>query len=199
MAVQSTMLALGTSLPSFALPDVSTGRVVRHTDFQECRALLVVFLCAHCPYVVHVRPELVRLASDYAENGVRVVGISSNDVVQYPADAPNQLVAMARADGIKFPLLYDASQSVAKAFTAACTPDFFLFDNAAQLAYRGQLDGSRPSRGEGRPASGALDGSDIRSALDAVLAGWPPNPDQRPSIGCNIKWKPGNEPAYFSL
>ena len=188
------MLALGTLLPDFALPDVSTGRVVKAVDFQECRALLVVFLCVHCPYVVHVRPELVRLANDYTKQRVGFVGISSNDISQYPADAPNHLAAMARADAIKFPLLYDGSQTVAKSFTAACTPDFFLFDSVMRLAYRGQLDSSRPSRAAGRPASGALDGSDLRAALDATLAGWPANPDQRPSIGCNIKWKPGNEP-----
>lgn len=195
MAAQSTMLALGTALPDFALPEVSTGRLIRRVDFLESKALVVVFLCVHCPYVVHICPELGRLVNDYTMKGVRFIGISSNDVVQYPADAPNQLAAMARAEGIKFPLLYDASQAVAKAFTAACTPDFFLFDDVQRLAYRGQLDGSRASRGEGRPASGALDGSDIRAALEAVLAGWPPNPDQRPSIGCNIKWKLGNEPG----
>jgi peroxiredoxin len=193
------MLALGTSLPKFALPEVSTGRLVQTSDFEECRVLVVVFLSAHCPYVVHVRPELVRLAADYAQKGVGFVGITSNDVTQYPEDAPAKIAAMARSEGLKFPILFDQSQSVAKAFTAACTPDFFLFDAAKQLAYRGQLDSSRPSRGAGKPPSGALDGSDLRAALDAVLAGWPASTDQRPSVGCNIKWRRGNEPDYFVL
>lgn len=198
MAVQSTMLALGTPLPEFALPDVATGRVLKTGDFVECRALVVVFLCAHCPYVVHVRTEIVRIAHDYADRGVGFVGICSNDIAQYPEDAPVHLAAMARSAGIKFPLLYDASQAVAKAFTAACTPDFFLFDGAKRLAYRGQLDSSRPARGVGKPGLGAPDGMDLRAALDAVLADWRPNADQRPSVGCNIKWKPGNAPAYFT-
>ena len=198
MAVQSTMLALGTSAPDFALSEISSGRPVRLVDFQERRALLVVFLCAHCPYVLHVLPELARLGDEYPAKGVGIVGITSNDVAQYPQDAPVHMAALARKEGLKFPILYDQSQSVAKAFTAACTPDFFLFDSTKRLAYRGQLDGSRPARDSGRPALGALDGSDIRAALDAVLAGWPPNPDQRPSVGCNIKWKRGNEPAYFA-
>ena len=197
MSVQSTMLPLGTPAPDFALPDISTGKRVQLSDFQESRALIIVFLCVHCPYVVHVRPELARLASDYSGKGVAVVGISSNDVDQYPEDAPMHLAAMARAEGIKFPILYDQSQKVAKAFTAACTPDFFLFDGRKKLVYRGQLDSSRPSRGPGQSALGALDGSDVRMALDAVLAGWPPNAKQRPSVGCNIKWKPGNAPDYF--
>jgi peroxiredoxin len=199
MAVQSTMLALGTRLPEFALPDVSVGRAVRSSDFREKRALLVVFLCVHCPYVVHVLPELVKIANDYAPKGVGVVGISSNDVEQYPEDAPVYLAAMGRKVGIKFPLLYDQTQQVAKAFSAACTPDFFLFDSEMRLAYRGQLDDSRPSRGADRPGSGTLNGLDLRGAIDAILAGWPPNPVQRPSIGCNIKWKPGNAPDYFTL
>lgn len=197
MAVQSTMLALGTSAPDFALPEISSGRPVRLVDFQERRALLVMFLCAHCPYVLHVLPELVRLEHEYSGKGVGIVGITSNDVAQYPQDAPAHLAALARKEGLKFPILYDQSQSVAKAFTAACTPDFFLFDQVKRLAYRGQLDGSRPARDSGRPASGALDGSDIRAALDAVLAGWPPNLDQRPSVGCGIKWKQGSEPVYW--
>ena len=198
MAHQSTMLALGTPVPEFALPDVSMGKVVKLADFHERHALLVIFLCAHCPYVVHVLPELVRLGADYPKRGVGIVGITSNDIAQYPQDAPIHMAALARKEGLTFPILYDATQSVAKAFTAACTPDFFLFDGGKCLAYRGQLDASRPARGPGRPANGALYGNDIRAALDAVLAGWPANPDQRPSIGCNIKWKPGNEPSYFS-
>lgn len=199
MAVSSTMLPLGTPAPGFSLPDVTTGRSVSLADFAGKDALLVIFLCAHCPYVVHVQPELARLARDYAGKGVGIVAITANDVAQYPEDAPEPTAAMARAAGFAFPVLFDESQAVAKAYTAACTPDFFLFDAARRLAYRGQLDASRPGRGPDRPGGGALDGADMRAALDAVLAGQPANPEQRPSIGCNIKWKPGNEPAYFRL
>ena len=191
------MLALGTPAPDFSLPDVTDGRTVSLADFAERKALLVMFLCAHCPYVVHVRPELARLASDYAGASVALVAITANDAAQYPDDAPAPTAAMARAAGFTFPFLYDETQAVAKAYSAACTPDFFLFDGARQLVYRGQLDSSRPGRGPERPGSGALDGADLRAALDAVLAGQPVNPEQRPSIGCNIKWKPGHEPAYF--
>ena len=191
------MLALGTPAPDFSLPDVTDGRTVSLADFAERKALLVMFLCAHCPYVVHVRPELARLARDYAGASVALVAITANDAAQYPDDAPSPTAAMARAAGFTFPFLYDETQAVAKAYSAACTPDFFLFDGARQLVYRGQLDSSRPGRGPERPGSGALDGADLRAALDAVLAGQPVNPEQRPSIGCNIKWKPGHEPAYF--
>jgi peroxiredoxin len=197
MAVSSTMLPLGTAAPDFALPDVATGKTVRLADFADRRALLVMFVCAHCPYVVHVQPELARLARDYAGRSVGFVAITANDVAQYPQDAPEPSAAMARSAGWTFPFLYDAAQSVAKAYTAACTPDFFLFDAARQLVYRGQLDSSRPGRGPDRPGGGELNGADLRAALDAVLAGQPMNPEQKPSIGCNIKWKRGNEPAYF--
>ncbi len=197
MAHSSTMLALGTAAPDFSLPDVTDGRTVSLADFAERKALLVMFLCAHCPYVVHVRPELARLARDYEGASVALVAITANDAAQYPDDAPAPTAAMARAAGFTFPFLYDETQAVAKAYSAACTPDFFLFDGARQLVYRGQLDSSRPGRGPERPGSGALDGADLRAALDAVLAGQPVNPEQRPSIGCNIKWKPGHEPAYF--
>lgn len=190
MAVSSTMLALGTAAPDFALPDVTDGRTVSLADFAERKALLVMFLCAHCPYVVHVRPELARLAHDYAGASVALVAITANDAAQYPDDAPAPTAAMVRAAGFSFPFLYDETQAVAKAYSAACTPDFFLFNAARRLVYRGQLDGSRPG-------SGALNGADLRAALDAVLAGQPVNAEQRPSIGCNIKWKPGHEPAYF--
>jgi len=191
------MLALGTSAPDFALPDVASGKNVQLADFSGKKALVVMFVCAHCPYVVHVQPELARLARDYADKDVGFVAITANDVEQYPQDAPQPSAAMARAAGWTFPFLYDASQSVAKAYTAACTPDFFLFDAARKLAYRGQLDSSRPGRGPDRPGGGVLNGSDVRAALDAVLADQSVNPEQRPSIGCNIKWKPGHEPAYF--
>lgn len=197
MAVSSTMLALGTAAPEFSLPDVSTWQPVSLADFADKDALLVMFVCAHCPYVVHVQPELTRLARDYAGQSVGLVAITANDVEQYPQDAPDPSAAAAHAAGWTFPLLYDSSQAVARAYTAACTPDFFLFDGSRQLVYRGQLDDSRPGRGADRPGRGELNGADLRAAIDAVLAGDPVNPDQKPSIGCNIKWKPGNEPAYF--
>ena len=197
MAVSSTMLPLGTPAPDFSLPDVTTGRTVSLTDFGGRQALLVMFICAHCPYVVHVRPELVRIARDYAGKSVGIVAITSNDPAQYPSDAPQPTAAMAREAGFTFPVLFDELQAVAKAYTAACTPDFFLFDGERRLVYRGQLDNSRPGRGPARPGGGELDGADLRTALDAVLAGQAVDPEQRPSIGCNIKWKPGNEPEYF--
>jgi peroxiredoxin len=197
MAVSSTMLALGTPAPEFSLPDVAAGRAVSLKEFEGKTALLVMFLCAHCPYVVHVRPELAKLSQDYSDKSVGIVAITANDPAQYPDDAPEATAAMARAAGFTFPILFDETQSVAKAYTAACTPDFFLFDSSRRLVYRGQLDGSRPGRGAARPGVGTLDGADLRAALDAVLSGKSVSPDQRPSIGCNIKWKPGNEPAYF--
>ena len=189
MAVSSTMLELGTPAPDFSLPDVATGKTVKLADFADQKALLVMFVCAHCPYVVHVQPELARLARDYAGKSVAFVAITANDVDQYPQDAPQPSATMARAAGWTFPFLYDESQAVAKAYTAACTPDFFLFDAAGQLVYRGQLDSSRPGRGPDRPGGGVLNGADLRAALDAVLADQPVNPQQMPSIGCNIKWK----------
>jgi peroxiredoxin len=196
-ATTSTMLPLGTPAPDFSLPDVATGRPVALGDFAERKALLVVFLCAHCPYVLHVLPELARIARDYSGRSAGIIGITSNDVAQYPQDAPEPTTKWAREGGLTFPVLYDETQSVAKAYTAACTPDFFLFDADRMLAYRGQLDDSRPMRGPERPGSGSPSGADLRAALNAVLAGEVVNPEQRPSIGCNIKWKPGNEPAYF--
>ncbi len=197
MAHQSTMLELGTPAPDFSLPCVATGKNVGLADFADARALVGIFLCAHCPYVVHVRPELSRLNADYAARGVAFVGITSNDIAQYPQDAPAATAAMAREAGLPFPILYDETQSVALAYSAACTPDFFVFDAERRLAYRGQLDDSRPMRAADRPARGASNGADIRAALDAILAGRAPSPEQKPSIGCNIKWKPGNEPEYF--
>ncbi len=188
------MLALGTPAPDFALPDVASGKTVSLSDFAESKALLVIFLCAHCPYVVHVRPELALMESDYAGRGLGIVGITSNDVAQYPEDAPAPTAEMARISGLRFPILFDESQAVARAFTAACTPDFFLFDPQRQLVYRGQLDSSRPGRGPDRPGAGVLNGADLRAAIDAVLADRPVNAEQRPSIGCGIKWKSGHEP-----
>lgn len=184
------MLALGTSAPDFSLPDVTTGRSVSLSDLAGMDALLVIFLCAHCPYVIHVAPELARLGRDYAGRSVAIVGITANDTANYPQDAPEPTAAFARAQGFAFPVLFDESQSVAHAYTAACTPDFFLFDKDRRLAYRGQLDRTRPRQE-------TPNGADLRGAIDAVLAGTSPSAEQRPSIGCNIKWKSGSEPEYF--
>ena len=186
----STMLPLGTPLPHFALPDVRTGHVVSPENFVGKHAFLVMFICRHCPYVVHVQEELVKLGRDYQEKNVGIVAISSNDVKNYPQDSPPRLKEMAEELGLTFPYCYDESQQVAKAFTAACTPDFFLFDGERKLVYRGQLDDSRP--GNGKPVTGL----DLRRALDAVLEGKPVPVVQKPSAGCNIKWKTGNEPDY---
>jgi peroxiredoxin len=195
-ATESTMLALGTPAPAFSLADVSSGQFRSLADLAEGRAVLVVFLCAHCPYVVHVAPELARLAKDYAGQSVSIVGITANDTAAYPQDAPEPTARFAREAGFDFPILFDEDQSVARAYSAACTPDFFLFDAAHRLFYRGQIDSSRPGRGPDRPAQGSLNGADLRAALDAVLEGRPAPENQRPSIGCGIKWKPGNEPTF---
>lgn len=182
---ESTMKELGSPLPSFSLPDVVTGRMVSPDDFADRKALLVMFICRHCPYVKHVEQELARLGRDYAGKGLGIIAISSNDAVNYPEDAPESLKQQALAQGFEFPYCYDESQDVARAFQAACTPDFFLYDADRKLVYRGQLDDSRP--GNGRPVTGR----DLRAAIDAVLEGRAVNPDQRPSAGCNIKWKSG--------
>lgn len=189
VAVNSTMLPLGTQAPAFRLPDTS-GKTVSTDDFKGAAALLVVFMCNHCPYVKHLRPALAQLARDYAPRGVAVVGINSNDAANYPDDNPAKMAEEVKSAGYIFPYLYDESQDVAKAYRAACTPDFYLFDNEQRLVYRGQFDDSRPG---GATASG----KDVRQALDAVLAGKSVSSNQKPSIGCNIKWKPGNEPDYF--
>jgi peroxiredoxin len=184
----STMLPLGTKAPEFRLPDTES-KTVSLGDFRDAPALLVMFICNHCPYVKHVRPELAKLTREYGDRGVAVVGISANDVESFPDDRP-ELMAREKAEaGYTFPYLYDETQEVAQAYHAACTPDFFVFDRGRSLVYRGQLDDSRP--GNGVP----LSGKDLRAALDAVLAGKPVATDQKPSIGCNIKWKPGNEPS----
>jgi peroxiredoxin len=190
VAVPSTMLPLGTKAPEFELPDVTDGRIVSLSDFESKRALLVMFICRHCPYVRHVREELARLGRDFANSEVGIVAISSNDVDEYPEDRPESLAEEAREAGYAFPYLFDETQAVAKAYTAACTPDFFLFDADHALVYRGQLDDSRPSNG--MPVTGA----DLRAAIDAVLSGDPVSEEQRASIGCGIKWRTGNEPAY---
>ena len=185
---RSTMLALGTPAPPFSLPDVVTRQAVSLETFTGDRALLVMFICRHCPFVKHVQDELARIGRDYANRGLGIVAVSSNDARAYPEDAPDKLAEMARRTGFSFPLCYDESQAVARAYTAACTPDFFLFDVERTLAYRGQLDDSRPGRNV--PVTGA----DLRNAVDAVLAGRPVEGPQRPSIGCSIKWKPGTAP-----
>ena len=188
-ATSSTMTDLGQEAPSFALPDVLEGQTVTLDDFSSRKALLVMFICKHCPYVMHVKPALIQLATDFARHSLGIVAISSNDAERYPEDTPERLAELA--EEFPFPLLYDESQQVAKAYRAACTPDFFLYDADRRLVYRGQLDDSRP--GNSRP----LTGRDLRAAITAVLTGSPLNPDQRASVGCSIKWKPGNEPDYF--
>lgn len=192
VATASTMLALGTPAPPFALPDPS-GRIVSLTDFVDARALLVMFLSNHCPYVQLVRAELARLGAEYERRGVATVAIMSNDVREYPEDAPMRMAEVAREVGFTFPYLHDDTQDVAKAYRAACTPDFFLFDERRRLVYRGELDGARP--GNGVPVTGR----DLRAALEAVLAGQPVPEPQLPSLGCNIKWRAGSEPEYFTL
>ncbi|MBW4660733.1 MAG: thioredoxin family protein [Drouetiella hepatica Uher 2000/2452] len=187
----STMLALGTSAPDFQLPDVVTGATISLATFAGKKALLVMFVCQHCPFVIHVREELARLGKDYSDRNVGIVAISANDVANYPDDSPDHLKAMAETLGFTFPVCYDESQETAKAYTAACTPDFFLFDGEGKLAYRGQLDDSRP--GNDKP----VNGQDLRKAIDSLLSDQPTLVDQKPSIGCNIKWKPGNAPDYF--
>jgi peroxiredoxin len=187
----STMLPLGTRAPDFTLPNVD-GRLVSLASAAGPKGALVMFICNHCPFVKHVADQLAALGRDFMPQGIGIVAISANDVATHPADSPEQMVHEAEERGYPFPYLYDASQEVAKAYHAACTPDFFLFDGTRSLVYRGQLDASRP--GNDVPVTGA----DLRAALEAVLAGRVPAGNQTPSIGCNIKWKPGNEPGYFS-
>jgi peroxiredoxin len=186
----STMLSLGTKAPDFSLPDVVSGKIISLATYASKKALLVMFICKHCPFVKHVQAELARIGRDYASADVGIVAISANDINNYPDDAPDQLKAIAQELGYTFPFCYDESQETAKAYTAACTPDFFLFNANQELVYRGQLDDSKPSNIK------PVTGRDLRAALDAVLADKPVNPNQRPSIGCDIKWKPKHEPAY---
>lgn len=186
----STMLPLGTQAPDFELTCAATGKVVRRGDYAD-RPLLVMFLCNHCPFVKHVADELADLGRTYQDRGVGVVAISSNDAVNYPDDAPEKMRDEAESRGYTFPYCYDESQGVAKAYKAACTPDFYVFDSAHKLVYRGQLDDARPGTPE------PVTGKDLRAALDAVLTGSAPSEVQRPSIGCNIKWRKGHEPEYF--
>ncbi len=186
----STMLDLGTTLPSFALPDFN-GRTVSDAEFKGARGLLVAFICKHCPFVKHIRQEFTRFTKEYEARGLKVVAIASNDVKEFPEDGPEGMKQEAAEAGYAFPYLFDEKQQVAQAFRAACTPDFFLFDGNRRLVYRGQFDGSRPK------SDVPVTGADLRAAADALLAGKPAPETQRPSMGCNIKWSPGNEPAYF--
>jgi thiol-disulfide isomerase/thioredoxin len=187
----STMLSLGTVLPDFSLTNAVDGTVVTSAGFEGSEALLVMFICNHCPFVKHVQDELGNIARDYLPSGVAIVAINSNAVETHPQDGPSHMKELAQQKGWEFPFLFDGTQRVAKVFRAACTPDFFLFDRDRRLVYRGQLDGSRP--GNDLPVTG----SDLRAALDAVLVGGDVSSEQLPSLGCNIKWKAGNEPDYF--
>lgn len=190
MAMASVMLPLGTPAPPFTLRDVVSGQSYSLDSFAGRAALLIMFLCRHCPYVQHVEQEVARLGQDYRDRGLGIIGISSNDPAHYPEDAPERLKEMAQRLGFHFPFCFDESQEVAMAYKAACTPDFYLFDAGRRLVYRGQLDDSRPSNGK------PVTGRDLRTAIDAVLAGKPVDANQKPSIGCSIKWKPGNAPSY---
>ncbi len=189
-ATPSTMAPLGTEAPDFHLP-ATDGKLVSLADFEGAPALLVVFLSNHCPFVKHLRLQLADFVKAYQPRGLAAVGINANDVERYPDDSPDAMVREVELIGYTFPYVFDESQGVAKAYGAACTPDFFLFDGQRRLTYRGQFDGSRP--GNGLPVTG----DDLRDAVEAVLAGDRPSRDQTPSIGCNIKWRPGNEPDYF--
>lgn len=189
----STMLPLGTSAPDFSLVSVD-GQTYSLSNFADAKALVVMFVCNHCPYVIHVADHISALAREYQAQGVAFVGISSNDVSKYPQDSPEQMVHEAEARGYTFPYLYDETQEVAHAYRAACTPDFYVFDGEQELVYRGQMDDSRPRTENPTPVTGA----DLRAALDAVLGGTPVTQDQIPSLGCNIKWIEGKEPQYFN-
>lgn len=189
--VKSTMIALGTEAPAFSLLDVVSGNTVTLETFAGSRALLVMFICVHCPFVKHVEQELAQIGSDYADQGISMVAISANSVQTHPQDAPEYMKIQAETLGFRFPYCYDETQTVAKAYTAACTPDFFLFDANLNLTYRGQLDDSRPSNGQ------PVTGKDLRTAIDNVINGHDIPEPQLPSIGCNIKWSPGQEPTYF--
>ena len=190
-ATPSSMLALGTSLPAFRLPDLD-GRLVSPDDVRHAPALLIAFICHHCPFVRHIRHEFARVTREYQARGLAVIAINSNDIEEFPQDGPEGMQQESREAGYGFPYLFDESQDVAKAFRAACTPDLFLFDAARRLVYRGQFDGSRPRN------TVTVSGNDLRAACDAVLDGRAVSAVQTPSIGCNIKWKPGNEPNYVS-
>lgn len=187
----STMLPLGTLAPDFSLINID-GRTVSLKDFPNAKGLLVAFICNHCPFVIHIRSEFAKFAREYQAQGIAIVAINSNDVAAHPADSPDKMKAEAESAGYLFPYLFDETQAVAKAYRAACTPDLFLFDGSKRLVYRGQFDDSRPSNGV------PVNGVHLRAACDAVLAGQAIEEGQRPSIGCNIKWRPGHEPNYFT-
>ncbi|MEB3341964.1 thioredoxin family protein [Okeania sp.] len=189
---ESTMLTLGTPAPNFQLPDVVSGETISLSTFEGKKALLVMFICRHCPFVKYVQLELAKIGKDYVPQDVGIFAISANNIETHPDDSPDKLKEMALELGFNFPYCFDETQEVAKSYTAACTPDFFLFDADFKLVYRGQLDDSRPSNEK------PVTGSDLRAALDDVLAGKNISEEQKPSIGCNIKWKSGNEPAYFA-
>ena len=189
VATNSTMLPLGTEAPEFSLPDTE-GKIVSLSDFEGAAAVLIVFMCNHCPFVKHIINELVKLIKEYQRKDVAAAGINSNDVEDYPEDSPETMAKTAKEKGFTFAYLYDETQEAAKAYRAACTPDFFLFDKDRKLVYRGQMDDSRPGNGA------AITGKDLRAALDAVLKGGKVPAKQKPSMGCNIKWKKGNEPEY---
>lgn len=191
----SVMLALGTPAPQFSLPDVVTGNTITLETFAGKTGLLVMFICRHCPYVKHIQDQLAQLGRDYHGKDLAIVAISSNDADKYPDDGPESLKEMAQTLGFTFPFCYDATQEVAKAYQAACTPDFYLFDREQKLVYRGQLDDSRPKSDPPIPVTG----KDLRAAMDALLSAQPIPAEQRASIGCNIKWKPGNEPDYYKV
>jgi peroxiredoxin len=186
----STMLPLGTPLPSFRLRDTVSGRMISSEELRDAPALLVAILCNHCPYVKHIRRGFVTFANEYRARGLAVVAVCANDAHSHPEDAPEEMAREARSLGFGFPYLHDETQETAKAFRAACTPEFYLFDAERKLVYRGQFDGSRP--GNGLPVTG----DDLRAAADAALEGRPVRPEQTPSVGCNVKWRPGNEPDY---
>lgn len=188
----SSMLPLGTKAPDFELEDVSSGSKISLSTFEYKKAILVMFICVHCPYVQHVKYELAKIGKDYENKNLGIVAISTNDIESYPEDSPENMKKMAEELEFTFPFLFDETQEIAKAYTAACTPDLFLFDKNKELVYRGQLDSSRP--GNNRPVTG----EDIRAAIDATLDNKEVEKDQKPSSGCNIKWKPGNEPSYFN-
>ncbi|MEO1390169.1 MAG: thioredoxin family protein [Cyanobacteria bacterium J06634_6] len=188
---ESTMLPLGTAVPSFSLADVVSGETITLDTFKGKKGLLIMFICQHCPFVKLVEDELGKIGQDYIPQGIGVLAISANSIETHPQDDPDNMREQVKRASFNFPYAYDATQDVAQSYTAACTPDFFLFDSDFKLAYRGQLDDARP--GNGRP----VDGKDLRAALDQLVSGETIPTDQKPSIGCNIKWAPGNEPAYF--
>lgn len=186
------MLALNSDAPYFSLPDTVSNKIVSLDDFRQCKGLLVMFISCHCPFVKYIKTELTKLGHDYQNQNLGIVAISSNDVANYPDDSPENLKLMAEKEGFNFPICYDETQAIAKAYKASCTPDFYLFDGNLKLVYRGQLDDSRPS------LNIPVTGKDLRSSIDALLSGKSIEIEQKPSIGCNIKWKLGNEPEYFN-